>query len=77
MPETKDSRGGWAFLLSAGMEFALIAAGVSFLGRFLGLRFGIEPWGTAAGVFLGLSLAFARLVMAAIRAGNDERRRLG
>ncbi len=77
MPETKDSRGAWAFLLSAGMEFALIAAASAFLGRFLGLRLGIEPWGTAAGTFLGLSAAFARLVIAAIRAGDDERRRDG
>ena len=59
------------------MEFALIAVAGALLGRFLGVRLGIEPWGTAAGVFLGLSAAFVRLVITAIRVGDDERPRNG
>ncbi|HYC78147.1 MAG TPA: AtpZ/AtpI family protein [Planctomycetota bacterium] len=77
MGENDDRRGlqqGLRFV-GVGFSFAALAAAGWYGGRWVGERFGIEPWGSTVGVLLGIAVAIWDLLRVVSALDREEAKR--
>ncbi len=65
-------------MAGAGLQFAISILLFLYIGQWLDRRFGIAPWGTLGGVFIGAGAGFTsiyRRLMADLRREEEAKRR--
>lgn len=64
----------WARYTGLGIQMAVMIAGPTWLGLWLGQRYDFEPWGVVIGFLFGAPAAITSVILSANRMNREEQR---